>query len=55
MTITVWLLTLELPIITTGTITAAYYAIDHTGRANTRAQELADIETWLQQIRSTSR
>ena len=53
MTITVWLLGLELPIIAAGATVAAWFAIDHTGRAASRAQELADIETWLQQIRST--
>ena len=53
MTITVWLLTLELPIITTGTITGWWFAVDRYARAQDRAQELADIETWLQQIRRT--
>ena len=50
MTITVWLLGLELPI-----ITGWWFAVDRYARAQDRAQELADIETWLQQIRSTSR
>ena len=53
MTITVWLLGLELPIIAAGATVAAWFAVDHTGRANTRAQELADIDAWLQQIRRT--
>ena len=51
--ITVWLLTLELPIIAAGTITGWWFAVDRYARAQDRAQELADIDAWLQQIRSS--
>lgn len=51
--ITVLLLAFELPIIAAGGITAAWFAVDHAGRAAARAQELRDIDAWLDQIRAT--
>jgi flagellar basal body-associated protein FliL len=53
--LTIVMLTIILPIIALGAIVGAYYAIDHQGRADTRAKEMRDIDAWLEQIRKITR